>query len=319
MKVLHPKPILPLISEPSAWEGVLVVDKPAGMTSNKLLQGLRKAARFQKMGYLGTLDPIATGVLPICIGWATKIIPFIHDNPKGYRAVMVLGKKTDTQDVTGETVGLSSQPLPDRARIEEVFKDFIGPQEQVPPSFSALKYKGKPLYHWARKGIRIVKPPRQIHIDSIKILSLEGERVAFEVFCSPGTYVRTICNDVGDRLGCGAYMEELQRIQSGPFALDQAHSLEKVYQASSREEIEALKTSVDEILRDFPQIWVEWQWKDKIKQGGFLAQDPGISPWPQVEPGVPICVKSPKDELWAIYQRVGAAAKPIFKPIRVII
>jgi tRNA pseudouridine55 synthase len=318
MRALNSKPVLSVPSEPSAWEGILVMDKPAGMTSNKLLQALRKAAGFQKMGYLGTLDPIATGVLPVCIGWATKIIPFIPDNPKGYRAVMVLGKKTDTQDATGEVVGVSSQPLPDRERIEEVFRDFIGPQEQVPPSFSALKYKGKPLYHWARRGIPIIKPPRQINIDSIKTLGMEGERVAFEVFCSPGTYIRAICNDVGDRLGCGAYLEELQRLQSGPFTLFHAHSLEKVQQASSREEIEALKVPVGKILEDFPQIWVEWQWKEKIKQGGFLAQDPGISPWPQVGPGVPICVNSPKDELWAIYQRVGMA-KPVFKPIRVII
>ncbi len=318
MRALNSKPDLSVPSEPSVWEGILVMDKPAGMTSNKVLQGLRKAAGFQKMGYLGTLDPIATGVLPICIGWATKIIPFIPDNPKGYRAVLVLGKKMDTQDATGEVVSVSSQPLPDRERVEGVFGDFIGPQEQVPPSFSALKYKGKPLYHWARRGIPIIKPPRQITIDSIKILSMEGERVAFEVFCSPGTYIRAICNDVGDRLGCGAYLEELQRLQSGPFTLSQAHSLERVYQASTREEIEALKIPVDKILQDFPQIWVEWQWKDKIKQGGFLAQDPGISPWPQVGPGVPICVKSPKDELWAIYQRVGVA-KPVFKPIRVII
>ncbi len=295
-----------------------MVDKPAGMTSNKLLQGLRKSASFQKMGYLGTLDPIATGVLPVCIGWATKVIPFIPDRPKGYRAVMVLGKKTDTQDVTGEVVASSSQPTPDRERIEEVLKGFIGPLEQVPPSFSALKYKGKPLYQWARRGISIIKPPRLIHIDSIKILSLEGTRIAFEVYCSPGTYIRTLCDDVGDQLGCGAYLEALQRIQSGPFTLSQAHSLEKIRQASSPEEIEALKIPAELILKDLPQIWVEWQWKDKIKQGGFLSQDPGISPWPQVEPGIPICVKSPKDELWAIYQRVSVS-KSVFKPVRIII
>jgi tRNA pseudouridine55 synthase len=318
MSALNSKQLPPALGRPSPWEGILVVDKPAGMTSNKLLQGLRKSASFQKMGYLGTLDPIATGVLPVCIGWATKVIPFIPDRPKGYRAIMVLGKKTDTQDVTGEVVASSSQPTPDRKRIEEVLKDFIGPLEQVPPSFSALKYKGKPLYQWARRGISIIKPPRLIHIDSIKILGLEGARIAFEVYCSPGTYIRTLCNDVGDQLGCGAYLEELQRIQSGPFTLSQAQTLEKIRQASSPEEIEALKIPVEMILKDLPQIWVEWQWKEKIKQGGFLSQDPGISPWPQVEPGVPICVKSPKDELWAIYQKVSVS-KPVFKPVRIII
>lgn len=318
MKAIHSKPILSLAPEPSPWEGIMVVDKPAGMSSNKVLQGLRKTARFQKMGYLGTLDPIATGVLPICIGWGTKIIPFIPDYPKGYRAVMVLGEKTDTQDSSGEVIHTSTQPLPDRERVEAVFKEFIGSQEQVPPSFSALKYKGKPLYHWARRGIPIIKPPRQITIDSIKILGFEGGRVTIEVICSPGTYIRTLCNDVGDRLGNGAYLEQLQRIQSGPFLLAQAHRLERVNQVSTREEIEALKIPVDAILQDFPQIWVEWQWKEKIKQGGVLTPNPGVSTWPQVAPGVPICVKSPLNELWAIYQRVEIA-KQVFKPIRVII
>jgi tRNA pseudouridine55 synthase len=318
MKAVNSKPVLPAFSEPSIWEGILVVDKPAGMTSNRVLQILRKIADLQKMGHLGTLDPIATGVLPVCIGWATKIIPFIPDHTKGYRAVMVLGKKTDTQDATGQVITTYPLALPDRKRIEEVFKEFIGPQDQVPPSFSALKYKGKPLYHWARRGIPIVKPPRLITIDSIKTLHMEGERVAFEVFCSPGTYIRTLCNDVGDRLGCGAYLEELQRIQSGPFILAQALTLERIQNTSFREKIEAHKIPIEKILQNLPQICVEWQWKEKIKQGGFLTPDQGISPWPQVEPGVPICVKSPKDELWAIYQR-ERDVKLIFKPIRVII
>jgi tRNA pseudouridine55 synthase len=270
------------------------------------------------MGYLGTLDPIATGVLPVCIGWATKIIPFIPDHPKGYRAVMVLGKKTDTQDATGQVISSSRQLPPDRGRIEEVFKEFIGPQEQVPPSFSALKYKGKPLYHWARKGIQVVKPPRRIAIESIKITDGEGERVTFDVFCSPGTYIRTLCNDVGDRLGCGAYLEELQRIQSGPFTLSLAVTLERFQQICNQEEIEALKIPLEKILHHLPQIWVEREWKEKIRQGRFLTPEQGISPWPQVEPGIPICVKGPKDELWAIYQKEGTS-KPVFKPIRVII
>ena len=318
MSAINFKPTPSEFSDPSIWEGILVVNKSAGITSNRVLQILRKTADLQKMGYLGTLDPIATGVLPVCIGWATKIIPFIPDRTKGYRAVMVLGKKTDTQDATGQVIGACQLALPDRKRIEDVFKEFIGLQEQVPPSFSALKYKGKPLYHWARRGIPIVKPPRLITIDSIEILHTEGERVAFEVFCSPGTYIRTLCNDVGDRLGCGAHLEELQRIQSGPFILSQALTLERIQKASFREEIEAHKIPIEKILQNLPQICVEWQWKEKIKQGGFLTQEQGISPWPQVEPGVPICVKSPKDELWAIYQR-ERDSKLIFKPIRVII
>ena len=220
----HPSPIF----QPSDWEGILVVNKSAGLTSNRVIQSLRKTTGLQKIGYLGTLDPIATGVLPICMGWTTKIIPFIPDHPKGYRAVMVLGGKTDTQDGTGQFLSRSPQPLPDRRRTEEVLQSFIGLQEQVPPSFSALKYKGKPLYQWARRGISVIKPPRRITIDLIKVQNMIGERVTFEVFCSPGTYIRTLCNDVGDRLGCGAYLGELERIQSGPFSLSQAFTLERI-------------------------------------------------------------------------------------------
>jgi tRNA pseudouridine55 synthase len=318
MKVMPSKLIPSGYFGPLDWEGIFVVNKPAGITSNRVIQCLRKISGLQKMGYLGTLDPIATGVLPLCIGWATKIIPFIPDHPKGYQTVMVLGGKTDTQDATGQVISTSQQAIPDRQQVEKVLKEFIGHQEQVPPSFSALKYKGKPLYHWARRGVTIVKPPRRITIDSIEILGIEGKRVAFEVFCSPGTYIRTLCNDVGDRLGCGAYLEKLERIQSGPFFISQALTLEEIQQASIRGEIGSLKIPVEKILQHLPQIWVEGQWKEKIKQGSFLHQAPGISPWPPFEPGMPVCIKGPKDELWAIYQKEGNI-KPTLKPIRVII
>jgi tRNA pseudouridine55 synthase len=318
MKALTIHSILPELSQPNVWEGVMVLNKPTGLSSNKVLQGLRKTANFQKMGYLGTLDPIATGVLPICIGWATKIIPFISDHPKAYRAVMVLGKKTDTQDVSGQVIQTSCQALPDRETVEEVIRGFVGQQEQVPPSFSALKYKGKPLYHWARRGISISKPPRQITIEAIKILGFEEERVALEIFCSPGTYIRTLCNDIGDRLGCGAYLEELQRVQSGPFILSQSHSLEEVGQAFSKEAIWALKIETATILQNFPQVQVEWGWKEKIRQGRLLTAEQGMAPWPQVEPGRPICVKGPDGDLWAMYHQIEAS-KPVYKPIRVII
>jgi tRNA pseudouridine55 synthase len=305
-------------ARPHIWEGIVVIDKPAGLSSNKVLQQLRKTVNFQKMGYLGTLDPLATGVLPVCIGWATKIIPFIPEQAKAYRAVMVLGQKTDTQDVTGEVVFTSSQALPEEKEIQAVCKAFVGVQEQIPPSFSALKYKGKPLYQWARRGIRISKPPRQITIESLKVLGVAGDRVTFEIHCSPGTYVRTVCNDMGERLGCGAFLEKLQRIQSGPFALAQAHTMEEIGRADSPERIAALKTPVEAILGDFPQISADWGWRDKIRQGMVLTCEQGFPPWPSVEPGRPICVKGPQGDLWAMYHQINNGPGAL-KPIRVII
>jgi tRNA pseudouridine55 synthase len=318
MKTLSLHSNFPALSQPNPWEGIIVMDKPAGISSNKVLQQLRRIAGFQKMGYLGTLDPLATGVLPICIGWATKIIPFIADHKKAYRAVMVLGRKTDTQDAAGEIVFTSSEDLPDPETIQAVCNTFIGDQEQVPPSFSALKYKGKPLYHWARRGIRISKPPRRITIDSLEVLRMEAERVTFEISCSPGTYVRTVCHDIGERLGCGAYLQELRRIQSGWFTLAQAHTLEEVEQAVAPELILALKTPTEDILKDFPQISADWGWMDKIRQGGILTLNQGDDPWPQVEPGMPIRVRGPQGDLWAMYHQVGGA-QGILKPIRVMI
>jgi tRNA pseudouridine55 synthase len=273
---------------------------------------------MQKMGFLGTLDPIATGVLPIFVGWATKIIPFIPNNPKGYRAVMILGQKRDTQDRSGQVVFSTPEALPERPQVEAVFEEFIGSREQVPPSFSALKYKGKPLYQWARQGIPIVKPPRQITIDTLKVLQMEGERVTFEMFCSPGTYVRTLCHDVGERLGCGAYLDQLQRIQSGPFTLAQAQPLERIQKASGEEEIKALKIPLEKILEGFPQVRMEWKWKEIIKQGGVIGSDLGGGPLTAIETGKPIFLTSPRGELWAVYQKVGHP-KQGFKPIRVII
>jgi tRNA pseudouridine55 synthase len=305
-------------ARPNIWEGILVIDKPTGQSSNRVLQQLRKTAGFQKMGYLGTLDPLATGVLPVCIGWATKIIPFIPEQAKAYRGGMVLGQKTDTQDVSGEVIFSSSQALPEQKEIQAVCDTFIGPQEQVPPSFSALKYKGKPLYQWARQGIRISKPPRRIIVESFKVLEIAGSRVTFEMHCSPGTYVRTVCNDIGDRLGCGAYLERLQRIQSGPFILSQAHTLEEIGRAVSPEGIAALKTPVETILQDFPQISADWGWKDKIRQGVVLTCDQGFPPWPSVEPGRPICINGPQGDLWAMYHQINGSNRSL-KPIRVII
>jgi tRNA pseudouridine55 synthase len=306
------------IVRPNIWEGIIIIDKPTGMSSNKVLQYLRRIANFQKMGYLGTLDPLATGVLPIFIGWATKIIPFIDQQTKAYQAVMVLGQKTDTQDATGQVVFTTSKGLPGIGEIQAVCKEFIGTLEQVPPSFSAVKYKGKPLYHWARQGIRIAKPPRQITIEDLEVLKVEVEKVTFEIRCSPGTYVRTVCHDIGEQLGCGAHLQELRRTQSGWFNLTQAHTLEEVEQAVTQEKVFSLKTSIDPVLEEFPQVSADWHWRDIIRQGGILSSDRESPPWPEAEPGRPICIRGPQGDLWAMYHQVQGTPK-VLKPLRVII
>jgi tRNA pseudouridine55 synthase len=302
----------------SSWEGVFVVDKPSGCTSNRVLQELKRISGLRKMGYLGTLDPLATGVLPVFTGWTTKIIPFIPDSPKGYRGTMVLGKKTDTQDETGKVIFETDRDLPKRETVERISREFIGLREQVPPAYSALKHKGKPLYRWARQGMPIVKPARRITVEEWKIRDLEGSEVSFEVFCSPGTYIRTLCSDLGDRLGCGAYLKRLRRIQNGFFTLTQAHPLQAFQQVSNPEDLARLRIPLEEILKDLPEILVDASWKEKIKLGCPLRAGSGQIAAGPVKAGEPVRIHSLQKELWAIYEWTGTGEQ-LFRPLRVLI
>jgi tRNA pseudouridine55 synthase len=213
-------------------DGFIVVDKPAGMTSHDVVAIVRRVAGMKKVGHTGTLDPFATGVLPVALGEGTKAIPFLDESVKEYRAVMRLGESTDTQDCTGTIVrrgewqGLSS------ACIEEAGLNFTGPGSQVPPMFSAVKRNGVPLYRLARKGEEIHREPRRIVIHALTIDRIELPDVAFTVSCSRGVYVRTLASDLGDRLGCGAHLIQLRRTASGPFCLADASSLENLAVAS---------------------------------------------------------------------------------------
>ncbi len=303
---------------PSPWEGVWVIDKPPGRTSHQVLQKIRALSRHRKMGHIGTLDPLATGVLPVCVGWATKLIPFISVSPKVYRAQMVLGRSTDTQDVSGQVLQVSLEPLPRPEAIVKACQSFVGTQRQIPPVYSALKFQGQPLYRWARKGKPIVKPSREITVESIRILEIGGGVVDFEVTCSSGTYIRTLCADIGTQLGCGAYLNTLQRTRSGPFTLEQAVPWEILEQAAFQGGQEAWRLPLDFILGQYPQVKVEEAWKQKIRQGCWIEPEEALSEWPAVQPGEPVCVISPGNHLLAIYHLPGDLKREL-KPLRVLI
>ncbi|MCB2182924.1 MAG: tRNA pseudouridine(55) synthase TruB [Desulfobulbaceae bacterium] len=200
-----------------------LVDKPVGPTSFRMVQLVRRALKIKKVGHAGTLDPFASGLLVICVGRAaTKQISVLMESEKEYMATLKLGVETDSQDLTGEVVsrhevvGLSWQG------IETCLNGFVGEQLQQPPAFSALKYKGKPLYYYARKGIKIEKEPRPVFIREIEGLSWQDDLVRIRVVCSKGTYIRTLACDIGKVLGCGAHLVELRRIRSGGFSVDGA-------------------------------------------------------------------------------------------------
>lgn len=204
---------------------VFLIDKPVGLSSFRIVQLVRRALRIKKVGHAGTLDPFASGLLVVCAGRAaTKHISSFMEGEKEYLATLQLGVETDSQDLTGEV--LARHPLGElsRVRIDDCVRSFQGERLQRPPSYSALKYKGKPLYYYARKGIEVKKEPRPVFIREIETVSWQEDRLEIRVVCSKGTYIRTLAADIGSTLGCGAHLIRLRRIRSGRFSVRDALS-----------------------------------------------------------------------------------------------
>ncbi len=210
----------------SDLNGIVVVDKPAGMSSAKVVAEIKKSFGAARVGHTGTLDPFATGVLICCINQATRLARFFLHGNKRYEGLMRLGSTTDTQDATGNIVATAPVPELDEAFLASVFRRFEGRQLQHPPVFAALKHEGTPLYKLARRGKPVQKPPRPVTITTLRILQVALPDVRFEVACSAGTYVRTLCNDIGQVVGCGAHLAELRRTESCGFGLDRAAPLD---------------------------------------------------------------------------------------------
>lgn len=217
--------------------GFLNIDKPAGLTSTDVLRRLKRLLpKKSKIGHLGTLDPMATGVLPVALGNATRIISLIEKNHKRYQAGMCLGGVSDTEDAWGQ-VTLTGTTHFEIKHLNEILQEFTGSIAQVPPMYSALHHQGQRLYDLARQGIMVEREPRQITIYSIALLAVNqaGElpQVSLEVCCSPGTYVRSLCRDIGAKLGTGAYMNSLRRLADGPFGIEQAVALEDLLEGTT--------------------------------------------------------------------------------------
>ncbi len=210
--------------------GIIVIDKPKDMTSHDVVAILRKKLKTKKIGHTGTLDPMATGVLPICIGRSTKIVDFLLENAKGYHCEMCLGSATDTQDRWGVVTHQTSDPNfeIDQKRIVDVIQSFIGEIDQIPPMYSALKVNGEKLVDLARKGIVVEREARKRTIYSIENINVRHHTIEFDIVCSKGTYIRTLCHDIGLKLECYAHMTELRRTMSDPFNLDKAIPIEAV-------------------------------------------------------------------------------------------
>jgi tRNA pseudouridine55 synthase len=209
----------------SETSGIVVVDKPANMSSAQAVAAVKRLLEARKVGHAGTLDPFATGVLVCCVNQATRMAQFFLHSRKKYRALMHLGIETDTQDGTGRIISSIAPTAVTAKHLHRVIKEFEGSYWQRPPAFSALKLRGVPLYRHARRGRPVQKPRRRVEIDAIRIQDIDLPYVRFEVGCSAGTYIRTLCADIGRRLECGAHLKELRRIESGPFTVSAAASL----------------------------------------------------------------------------------------------
>lgn len=238
--------------------GVLLIDKPQGWSSNGLLQKVRWLFQAQKAGHTGALDPAATGLLPVCFGEATKFTQFLLNADKRYITTGILGVETDTLDAEGEVTARHDVPEIDAEALGHVLSEhFTGDIEQIPPMYSALKRDGKKLYELAREGKSVELAARPVHIFHNRLLRLDGAEFDLDVACTKGTYIRTLVADVGTRLGCGAHVKSLRRLQHGAFRLEQAVTLETLETLREQEGPEALDRylfSLDDLLSDLPVI-----------------------------------------------------------------
>lgn len=236
--------------------GVLNVYKEKGFTSHDVVAKLRGITGQKKIGHTGTLDPDATGVLPVCLGKATKLCDMLTDKDKTYEAVMLLGKTTDTQDITGSV--LEEKPADNLSEmcVREAAASFEGAYDQIPPMYSALKVNGKKLYELAREGIEIERKARTVQIHAIVIKEICLPRVKMEVSCSKGTYIRTLCHDIGQRLGCGACMESLVRTKVGRFCLEDSLTLAEISEKKDAGKLEEILLPIDQMFPDYREVRV---------------------------------------------------------------
>jgi tRNA pseudouridine55 synthase len=255
-------------------DGVLVVDKPAGWTSHDVVAKIRRLVNTKKVGHLGTLDPMATGVLPVVIGRATRLAQFFVRNDKTYEGIIRFGYATDTYDREGTPLGEDTRPEIGRAELESALEQFRGPLDQVPPPVSAKKIGGVPAYKLARKNQPVDLKPVPVTVYELELLSLEGRDAQVRVRCSAGTYLRSIAHDLGTLLGCGAFLQELRRTASGDFAIDQSRTIETLIAMSAEERlIDAIVPAV-ELLPGFPVETVDPVTASQIRHGRDFRTSP---------------------------------------------
>lgn len=252
--------------------GIIVVHKEAGFTSHDVVAKMRGICGQKRIGHTGTLDPMATGVLPVCLGSATRICDMLTDRDKEYEAELLLGVVTDTQDITGKVL---SECVPDvsEEEVRKVMLSFRGEYSQVPPMYSALKVNGKKLYELAREGKEVERKARKVVIRELEILECSFPVVRFRTVCSKGTYIRTLCADVGERLGCGGTMQSLRRTRVGEFELGNACTLGELQQLKDSHRLSEAVIPVDRVFRNCPALHVCRDHRKLLENGNAISQE----------------------------------------------
>lgn len=281
--------------------GVIVVDKPAGCTSFDVVRKVRKALKVRKVGHTGTLDPLATGVLPLCLNEATKAAAFLAGDDKEYRAVIELGVATDTQDITGAVVMRRDPRGITRSDFEAAARSFLGTIRQKVPRYSAAKYRGRPYYWWTRQGVGIDTPEKEVSIYEIEIESFSFPSATFRVLCSKGTYIRALCDDIGERLGCGAVLTGLRRTRSGAFREEDALPLDSVAVAADSTLVRNMVIPLKNLMGEYAAVPVDRDSAKKIRDGrqptrGFFEG----AVFPEVQRGELVRLTAEDDEIVAV-------------------
>jgi len=253
--------------------GILLLDKPLGRSSNSALQKVRYLFNAKKAGHTGSLDPLATGVLPICFGEASKVTAYLLNSDKRYTCTAQLGVTTTTGDKEGEELQIRPIPLLNKMDIENILDNFRGDIEQIPPMFSALKHNGQPLYKLARKGIEIKRKARQVTIHKLMLLDFTEDSITLDIKCSKGTYIRTLAQDIGEALGCGAHLSMLRRTEVSPFDCDKLYTIEEIEKLSEEKKLDDILLAIDSALPDLPKITLNSEESGLIQNGVKVSRE----------------------------------------------
>jgi tRNA pseudouridine55 synthase len=250
--------------------GILVVDKPIDLTSYQTIDRIKKTLNPKKIGHVGTLDPLATGLLLVCLNGATKLAYFLQDLEKEYEGTMKLGEETDTQDAYGKIISKCAFVQKSKKEIEDAFFEFKGTIWQIPPMFSAIKKNGIPLYRLARRGEEVKREPRKIEIYKIEIKNIDIPYITFNVVCSKGTYIRSLVYDIGKKLGCGAHLTALKRLRSGNFTIEDALSLNRIIKLAKEKNLENFIIPPEKAITLYPPISLNSTLTRRVKNGMLL-------------------------------------------------